>query len=122
MGVLNWILTNIVFAPWNLFSKVISTAPVKANPDESKWGVTEWLTVAALVLLPLGLVLYVLHYFKIVNLKVFRKKARHRRSVGLRRKMVSKRRRPSPSARSKQLAALARGRATRRRNARAKKK
>jgi hypothetical protein len=88
----------------------------------------EWIELIFItIVVPFGLVFAILHFFGVLKWfkRKFSKTRRRRRSAGVlarARTIFKGRRRVSTSARSKQLAALARGRATRKRNARARKK
>jgi hypothetical protein len=122
MNILRVVISGLAFATWNPFKYLIGTDEVKAK-EESAYTAMDWIKIGLLILLPLGSVAFFLNYFGIIN--IFGKKKTYKR----RRAAVSRRsarrpakRRVSGTARSKQLRALAKGRATRARNLRAKRK
>lgn len=127
---LAWLFSHFAFASWNPFALLFGkpkVAEVAAKPEES-WDWKDWAIAVLLILLPFGILFYILKRFgvfrKLKSMLGFGTKRRKRRATGVaaRAKSIFRRRRSSGTARQKQLAALARGRATRRRNARAKKK
>jgi hypothetical protein len=124
MIIIQWLINHIGFASWNPLKKVPAIAETAAK-DETTWTTWDWLKVIIAIVAPLGIVWYVLNRFGILRkIKgyVFGVKRRRRRSSIVARAKSVVRRRTSGTARQKQLAALARGRATRKRNARAKRK
>jgi hypothetical protein len=119
-------INKIATASWNPFSRVPMVQTIEAK-EESTRSVMDWIELIFIALIvPMGIIFLLAHFLGVTKWikRKFRKAPRRRRSSGVvaRARSMFGRRRVSTSARSKQLAALARGRATRKRNARAKRK
>jgi hypothetical protein len=126
--IFNWLATNIGHASWNPFGKIASTSEAVtdaglAASDHPAMTAFDYAKLVFAIVAPFGIVLFALHYFGIIKLWG-RKSYKRRRSAASRRSAARRpaRMRVSGSARSKQLRALAKGRATRARNLRAKRK